>query len=102
MRWFDVILRGVASGSEQLLVLRLAARTRQTALGLAEQLYAGGVVGLIAVDHAYCHNPDNGHLPPDPPACGQSRAGAEPHGGQQHGGLLWQQGFAIALCLRST
>ena len=81
MRWFDVVLRDVAPGSEQLLVLRLAARTRQTALRRAEQLYAGQMVGLIAVDHAYCHNPEDGHHPPDPPACGQSRTGAEPHGG---------------------
>ena len=81
MRWFDVILRGVAPGSEQLLVLRLAARTRQTAMRRAEQLYAGRVVGLIAVDNGCGQNPDNGHHPPDPPACGQSRAGLEPHGG---------------------
>ena len=97
MRWFDVILRNVAPASEQLYVLRVSAPTRQTALKRAEQLYAGRVVGLIAVDNGCRHNPDDGHHPTDLPAGGQSRAGLEPHGGQKHGGLLWQQGLAFAI-----
>jgi len=64
-RRFDVILRELLPGSQQLEVVSIMAPSRCSARRRAEQLYGARVVGLIAHESHAQHNQGDGHHPSD-------------------------------------